>query len=168
MFLPANLNLERKGQCEILYSFLHQAPQIEMEELSLVRILTLCQLLPVFPGSICRFWSKWGVQTGLILVTRNCRGRKITFPLLFKMSSCLRLLFPKTPHTWISLFRLKVLQCDCCNSRLALVSLTCLFSLKTKFNSLEASHWTQSSLSWPVQSWTLSGFPVWSWIQSSF
>lgn len=53
VFLPANLNSERKGQREMLPFSLNQAPQTQMEmrELTSVIILTFHGLLPVFSGS---------------------------------------------------------------------------------------------------------------------
>ena len=53
-----NLDLERKGQHEILPSSLNGLYR-DLRQLTLVRILTLCWFLPVFPGSHlqapCRF-----------------------------------------------------------------------------------------------------------------
>lgn len=69
----ANLNLDRKGQCEILPSSLDRAPQIE---LTLVRILIL---LAVFPEPVFSLWSLWGFPGGLILVMRDWR-RGNSFP----------------------------------------------------------------------------------------
>lgn len=44
------LHLERKGQCEFLFSSLNWALQFDLEELILERIFTILCLLPVFPG----------------------------------------------------------------------------------------------------------------------
>lgn len=115
----------------------------DMGKLTWVRILTFCQLLPVFPGSL-------SLSSGVndpILATRKYRGRKITFPPSWMVRAWLRSLFSRTPHKWISLSRLKLFHCAHCKSRFSLVSLTCLFSLKTTLYSLETSHWMKQS-SW--------------------
>lgn len=67
-FLPVNLDLERKGQREILPSSMDQAPQ--MEEPPLIRILTLCRLWPVFPGSLVQTPEGARCPSVLVLVTR--------------------------------------------------------------------------------------------------
>lgn len=46
-----DLDLERKNQCEILPFLLDQVTNSDLRRLTLVRILTLHQFLPVFPGS---------------------------------------------------------------------------------------------------------------------
>ena len=45
------LYLEKKGQCEILFSLLNWTLRTDLEELILERIFTFLWLLPVFPGS---------------------------------------------------------------------------------------------------------------------
>ena len=109
----------------------------------------LCHFLPVFPGSCLQALEQWGVQAGLILVTRHSRGRKIIsfYPLPFLVSAGPRPLFSRAPRKWINLLGLKILSCGHCNSRLSLVRVTCLFCVKAKFYSSGPSHWTQCRLS---------------------
>lgn len=101
---------------------------------------------PFSQDAVCRTWSEWGVPAGLVLATRNCRGGKVVFPLPFRVSAWLRPLSFSVPCEWTSLSRLKALLCGRCNSRLSLVRLIYLFSLKTKLYLPEASHCTQPRL----------------------
>lgn len=96
-----------------------------LRELTWVRILTLCQLLPVIPGS-CLWALKWvRYLWGSLLVIRNRRGGKIIFPLLFILSVGWDFFFSR-----VSLSKLKFLHCGHCNSGLFLGRLIYLFSLK--------------------------------------
>ena len=47
----------------------------------------------VFQDVFCTLQSKWGIPEDPTLVTRNCRGGSIFFPLLFIVSTLLRYLF---------------------------------------------------------------------------
>ena len=68
---------------EILPSSLDQTLQ-RSRKLTLVRILALCQLLLVFPGSHMQdLLKQWGDPAGPICIIRNCGGGKVIFPLPF-------------------------------------------------------------------------------------
>ena len=85
---------------------------LQLGELTLVKTPTLCRLcqFPQDPG--CRPWSRWGVPAGLIQVPRDCGEGKITFPLSFLVSACLRPLFSRALPEW----RWKALHHDLCSS----------------------------------------------------
>lgn len=56
-----SLNLERKGQHEIIPFPLDRPPQ-RPGKVNLVRILSLCLVMPVLPGPMCRLWSEWSLK----------------------------------------------------------------------------------------------------------
>lgn len=148
MLFPANLSLERKGQHDGVPSSLNQASQWSWGKLTSVRILTFCGLLSVFPGScVCRLSSEWGVPKSLILVTRHHGGGKNSFSLYALWWVLGWAVFTLGDLIKIILSRLKIFHCSHCNSRLSVAKLNWLFSLKTKFYSPKASHWTQPSSS---------------------
>ena len=130
-----------------------------LKELTLVRSSTFCPPLPVFPGACLQAPDGVGVPVCLILVTKSCRGRKIN-SLSTLHSACLaETLFSGASHQWISSSSLKVLPCSYRNSRLSLVSLTCLVGLKNfiylRPHSGHSSFVVGSSLT-PVPVWFLS------------
>lgn len=95
---------------EILPSSLDQTLQ-RSRKLTLVRILALCQLLLVFPGSHMQdLLKQWGDPAGPICILRNCGGGKVIFPLPFWVLGW-DSFFSRAPYKWISLSRLKVLHC---------------------------------------------------------
>ena len=66
-FSPANVNLGRKSQSEVLSCSLNWAfPDGDLGELTLLRILILRQLLSDFRDPICSRWGKWCVPEGPI------------------------------------------------------------------------------------------------------
>ena len=102
----ANLNLERKEQHEILASSLDQAPQrwwgADFGEASHL-LLAFCSFLRMpSAGS----GASGGVPAGLILVTRNHRGRKIISPLPFAVSAWLSPFYSRASPKWISLSKM--------------------------------------------------------------
>ena len=62
----------------------------DLGELTWVRILPLCRLLPISPGPRLQVQEQVGCPKGVILVTRNCRGGKIIFLLPFVVNAWLR------------------------------------------------------------------------------
>ena len=124
----------------------------------------------IFLGSLLQALEWVGIPVGLILVTRNWRGGKIISLYPFWWVLGWDPFFSRVPPKWINLSRLKVLHCGRCNLRWSLARLTCLFGLKTRVYFMEASRWTQYSLSWtqydpgptpafksdPVQLWQVS------------
>lgn len=98
-------------------------------------LLTLTGFCPFPQEAVRRIWSEWGVPAGLVSATRNCRAEKIIFPLLLIVSTWLSRFFFR-----LSLSRLNVLHGGRCNSKLSLVRLNYLFSLRTLYYLLEASH----------------------------
>lgn len=116
--LPASLNLERKRQNKNLSSCLNS----DLGELTFVRILTLYQLRPVFPG-----YSLQAVEwVGLTLVMRNCTVVKIVSLYPWWWVFVWDPFFSRAAHKWISVSNLKVLYCGYCNLRLCLVKFNLL------------------------------------------
>lgn len=117
-----------------------------MEEVTLVRILMLCRLLPASALSAVSeasqhvsSWSPEAIEEGKWFSL---------YPLWWMLGW--DPFFSREPHKWLSLSRLKVLYCGHWDSRLSLVRLACPFILKTKFYSPQASRWTQFNVS-PTQ-----------------
>lgn len=118
----------------------------DLREMNLVRILTHCSLLPIFFGSYLQAQKKTRCPSGFYFVTRNYRGEKNNFPSIFYSHYLVEIpFFLRHLKKWIQVkscffFTVVTVMQD-----------QLLFSPSTKFYSLEASPWTQSSLS---QTWS--------------
>lgn len=103
------------------------------------------------PAGFCHFphnaiGSKWGAHVSLTLVEHELWRRKNNSPSSLWWVLSWEPPFCRTPHKWyggqvrcVRLGRLNVLHCGHCDSRWPLIGLTCLFSLKAKFDSPQAS-----------------------------
>ena len=131
------------------FTFLSQPGTTDRDqgELILERILNFFHHCPVFPGSHLQGLVHT-VSQGVLSWSADTVDEETEFS-LYQLWWVLGWdpFFSRPSHKWISLSRLKVLHCGHCNLRWSLVRLTCLFSLKTRFYSPEASHWPHASLS---------------------